>query len=244
MIARYTVLRITWVFLSPAIQARSASECTPARRQTIILDLRPRRIHSLALRARIPLGARVLIPSAATMERRTNFYGMKMSRDDFNTGEPIAFFITWTTYGTWLPGDDRGWNRKGEFEHRPPDPLFNEAAAVKLKETPFLLKPNDRQIVEITIGKHCEIRAWELHIVNVRSNHVHVVVTAPDYQPETVAAQFKAWSTRKLKPNHPDRKRFWTQGASCRWINQAGDLDIAIEYASEAQDRKGVEYEK
>ncbi|MCA9109357.1 MAG: hypothetical protein KDA52_05390 [Planctomycetaceae bacterium] len=23
--------------------------------------------------------------------------------------EPLAFFLTWTTYGTWLPGDERGW---------------------------------------------------------------------------------------------------------------------------------------
>jgi hypothetical protein len=22
---------------------------------------------------------------------------------------PMAFFLTWTTYGSWLPGDDRGW---------------------------------------------------------------------------------------------------------------------------------------
>ena len=30
----------------------------------------------------------------------------------FNTGEPLAYFLTWTTYGTWLPGDERGWSRK------------------------------------------------------------------------------------------------------------------------------------
>jgi hypothetical protein len=22
---------------------------------------------------------------------------------------PLAYFITWGTYGTWLPGDQRGW---------------------------------------------------------------------------------------------------------------------------------------
>ena len=22
---------------------------------------------------------------------------------------PMALFLTWTTYGSWLPGDDRGW---------------------------------------------------------------------------------------------------------------------------------------
>ena len=27
-------------------------------------------------------------------------------------GEPLAFFLTWTTYGSWLPGDERGWVEK------------------------------------------------------------------------------------------------------------------------------------
>jgi hypothetical protein len=31
-----------------------------------------------------------------------------MGRDDHNRDEPLAYFLTWTTYGTWLPGDERG----------------------------------------------------------------------------------------------------------------------------------------
>ena len=142
----------------------------------------------------------------------------------FNTGDPIAYFITWTAYGTWLPGDERGWNQKGNFETLAPNPLAKDAAIAKMKEAPFLLSIEDRRIVNETIMAHCEIRAWDLHAVNVRSNHVHVVVTAVDYKPDVVASQFKAWSTRKLKANYPDRKRFWTECASCRWINQ--DLSL------------------
>jgi hypothetical protein len=26
--------------------------------------------------------------------------------------EPLAYFLTWTTYGSWLPGDERGWVEK------------------------------------------------------------------------------------------------------------------------------------
>ena len=113
-----------------------------------------------------------------------------------------------------------------------------------MKETPFLLMLNgDCELVEATIRKHCEVRKWELHAVNVRSNHVHVVVTAANYKPETVASQFKAWCTRMLQKNHANRERFWTQGASRRWINSESELATAIEYTLEAQDRKGVEFE-
>ena len=35
--------------------------------------------------------------------------------------EPLAYFLTWATYGTWLPGDERGWI---EYRHgwKLPDP--------------------------------------------------------------------------------------------------------------------------
>ena len=166
-----------------------------------------------------------------------------MSIREFNAGEPVAYFLTWTTYGNWLPGDHRGWNRKGEFEDLPPDPLAQESAKARLKEAPFLTLTDDRPIVEATIRKHCKIRGWQLHAISVRSNHVHVVVTAANCQPDIVASQFKAWCTRHLKVNHPERQRFWTEGASCRWLNQQSELDGAIEYVVEAQDRKGVEYD-
>ena len=159
-----------------------------------------------------------------------------MPSPSFNTGNPIAYFLTWTTYGTWLPGDERGWNRKGDFEYLPANQLANEAATSKLKETPLVLDISARQIVDKVIRKHCEIRSWKLYAVNVRSNHVHVVVDSPGYLPETVASQFKAWCTRKLSLRFRNRSRFWTQGTSCRWINQEDDLLAAVEYTSELQD--------
>ena len=165
--------------------------------------------------------------------------GNAMSDREFNTDEPIAYFITWTTYGTWLPGDERGSWHRGQYHS--PNLLFRHMAAAKMKETALTLSQEARDIVEETVTKHCEIRSWKLHTVRARSNHVHVVVTAPGYKPETVRDQFKAWCTRLLKPHHPDRERFWTEGGSRRWLNHEDDLEAAITYVNEAQDRKGSE---
>ena len=153
----------------------------------------------------------------------------------FNAGEPIAYFITWTTYGTWLPGDERGWWREGE--HHAGNPLFREMAAAEMKEPAFSLPPGQRPVVEETITRHCEIRSWTMHAVAARWKHVHVVVTAPGYPPERVRDQFKAWCTRALKPRSPNRQRFWTEGGSCRFINHEEDLEAAIVYVKEGQDR-------
>ena len=159
----------------------------------------------------------------------------------FNTGEPSAYFLTWTTYGTWLPGDERSWSRKDEADIQRPNPLFVDAARARMRESAFLLSEAHRRLVEDTIREHCRIRNWWLHAISVRTNHVHVVLTAPGYRPEPVRDQFKSWCTRRLKTDVPTRTRFWTEGSSCRWINTDDDLEAAVLYVAEAQDQKGME---
>ena len=164
-----------------------------------------------------------------------------MTEGEFNVGDPIAYFLTWTTYGTWLPGDERGWWRRGDGIRHDPDRLIKESAKSDLRERPVLLSRSDRTIVRATIERHCEIREWFLHAADARSNHVHVVVTATGYPPVIVRDQLKAWCTRKLKAGHKRRQRFWTEGASCRWINQEEDLESAIQYVNGAQDLKHLD---
>ena len=110
-----------------------------------------------------------------------------------------------------------------------------------MKEPEFRLSASDRRIVEETIRDHCRVRNWHLHAINARSNHVHVVVTAAGYQPETARDQFKSWCSRRLKEAGAARTRFWTEGGSCRWINHEQELEAVVIYVIDAQDRKGVE---
>ena len=37
--------------------------------------------------------------------------------------DPLAYFITWTVYGSWLQGDERGW-RRYRGGHEKPQPLW------------------------------------------------------------------------------------------------------------------------
>ncbi|MCA8913231.1 MAG: transposase [Planctomycetes bacterium] len=96
--------------------------------------------------------------------------------------QPIAYLLTWSTYGTWLHGDKRGWrDRKDDYhvlKHKH-DPLLEERRRKQLKHDAVLLSPAMREIVEEVVREVCEYRKWRLLAVNVRSNHVHVVVGAP-----------------------------------------------------------------
>ena len=147
--------------------------------------------------------------------------------------EPLAFFITWTTYGTWLPGDERGWVLKGKG-FQLPQLITEKLAADRTTEPACTLDDAQREVVEKTIDEHCRIRNWHLHAVSCRSNHVHVVVTA-DLDPKKVRDQLKAWCTRRLKEHCGHRaarvrQKWWTAGGSRRFIGDQQSLEAVICY--------------
>jgi REP element-mobilizing transposase RayT len=160
--------------------------------------------------------------------------------------DPLAYFITWTCYGTWLPGDDRGWTKwhKGEVI---PQPLLANWCLEKMTDDPLFLTEIQRIIVNETVALHCQIRRWNLHAVNCRSNHCHTVITASDYDGEQVRDQLKSWCKRKLKEEQKSRgidskeirEKWWTGKGSARWLFDQESLEAAIRYTLEAQDLGG-----
>ncbi len=148
---------------------------------------------------------------------------------------PLGYLLTWTTYGTWLPGDSRGWQRKGTRTSQPPNKQKYLLAQSKMNEPKFLLSNNDRLLVEEAIKNVCHFREWILYTTGVQSNHVHVVVGVGTISPKDMSRQFKSWSTRALKTINKNRKRFWTEGCSCRSLFNDSSLGSAIVYVSETQ---------
>ena len=151
----------------------------------------------------------------------------------------IAFFSTWTTYGTWLPGDPRGWYQRGRGL-REPDALRRFEAALRMAEKALTLDAEQRRLVEKTIADHCAIRKWVLHSVNCRSNHVHVAVTAPGREIEVPREQFKAWCTRRLKELEQARRsvvreNWWTERGWDEYIDDEDALADVNIYVLESQ---------
>ena len=164
------------------------------------------------------------------------------------TNDPITLFITWTAYGSWLPGDSRGWKhwQKGE---QLPQPRLEDWCTGRMKEKAVLLNEQQRKVAENVIREHADIRGWELHAVSVRSNHVHVVTTVV---PKTgnqehrvadgikrVRDELKANATRVLKrlANPIANEKVWTKGGDIQFIDSDDDLELVVIYVNEAQDR-------
>lgn len=149
--------------------------------------------------------------------------------------EVFGVLITWTTYGTWLPGDARGWRAK-RLGNQPADPQLEAEAREKMKFDPVTLSPDDRATVEAACREHCAHRGWTLHAVNARTNHVHVVVVA-DVKPQTIRDQLKANCTKKLRQQEKplDRERTWTKGGDCEVLYDEQSLQNAIRYTIDGQ---------
>jgi REP element-mobilizing transposase RayT len=155
------------------------------------------------------------------------------------SNHPLAYFITFTVYGTFLQGDARWWRSRHKGT-RPPQPLLEQWHRDHLKHEVILLRDEQRLVVAAEINRLCEFRKWKLWIANPRSNHVHVVVSASGYRAMQVRDQIKANCTRVLRQQWPvfgDRP-VWTVGGSCQLVETEDDLHRVIFYAGEAQDRK------
>jgi REP element-mobilizing transposase RayT len=147
---------------------------------------------------------------------------------------PVAYFITFTTYGTWLQGRDPGWvdrahNRFGT-PIPGPDAARHAGQRTAMRQPAYRLDEPRRAVVLAAILDVARHRRWTLWAAHVRSNHMHVVVTAA-CRPEKVMSDLKAWASRRLQEicgEDVDRDR-WTQHGSTKYLWSDAALAETIE---------------
>ena len=102
-------------------------------------------------------------------------------------GTPIAYLITFRAYGTWLHGDARGAVDRHENTYGAPlicpNPQWESHNRQALTREPVTLGDERRRAVRDAIRETCKFRGWALFAVNVRTNHVHAVVSALNQTP-------------------------------------------------------------
>lgn len=154
---------------------------------------------------------------------------------------PLAYLLTFRTYGTWLHGDSRwsvGRRPKRPKESRliPPNVPLREAMAAEMKQEPVILTKMQRRVVESAIEEMCRERGYYLRAVNPRTNHVHSVVSA-QVKPEKIITAEKAYSTRKLREKGLACRgeRVWARGKSRRYLWKPRNVVAAIDYVMYCQ---------
>lgn len=149
----------------------------------------------------------------------------------------LAYFLTWHTYGTWLHGDERGSvNRIQNIPGTPlvpPNPDVVATMSARMKQSPFVLHEEMRQVVATAIRDHAAIRRWSVIALNVRTNHVHVIVRPPTkHTADEIVQQFKSWGTRRLIAHGwaTSETRVWVDHGSTRYLDSEESLKKAVEY--------------
>ena len=151
-----------------------------------------------------------------------------------------TYLITFTTYGTRLHGDERGSVDKltaiPGTPHLPPHAGRNEVAKSVMNGPSVVLGARERSNVDSSIRQLAGRKNWNLHALNVRTNHLHAVVSS-ERPPETVMQGMKAWATRGLiaADLRTSDERLWTRHGSTRWLKDDAALQAAIDYVVNRQ---------
>ena len=153
-----------------------------------------------------------------------------------DTDIPMGYLLTFRTYGTWLHGDLRG--SIDRFHNRYGAPYLSPSQVRQthdrrlLRGQPLLLHPKQRQCVESAVREVCEHRSWVLHAVNVRTNHVHLVLNIGTGNPGRAMNDLKAYATRRRRrdglwrePHSP-----WADRGSKRYLWNERSLALASDY--------------
>ncbi len=154
--------------------------------------------------------------------------------------DPVAYFITFHTYGSWLHGDKAGSvDRKHNLPGAPvlePDRKRRDREYSQLKHTPLTLDETRRFVVDQAISEVCAHRGWMLHALHVRTNHVHVVVSA-DRMPERVMNDLKSWATRAMIEAGSIQKgiKAWARHGSTRYLWNEEQVHDASDYVLNRQ---------
>jgi REP element-mobilizing transposase RayT len=158
-----------------------------------------------------------------------------------DTDVPLAHLITFRSYGTWLHGDNRGSvDRSHNRYHAPyaaPNPRRHEHNQISLKSEPVILNANQRASIENAIRDTCIRRNWLLRAINVRTNHVHTVVSIGEKKPEIALNAFKANATRQMREdgNWLNEHSPWVDKGSKRNLWNERSVERAIDYVINGQ---------
>jgi len=117
----------------------------------------------------------------------------------------LATFVTTTTYGTWLPGDARGFVEDDRI--LPSDPVRLRRAQSLMKNAPVLLSEAEQTCLFRALGAACDEFGYELTDCTVESWHVHWIVGHGFDAVPVMAGRLKTRMRQALA-----RGRIWTDG--------------------------------
>jgi REP element-mobilizing transposase RayT len=139
----------------------------------------------------------------------------------------IGYMLTWTTYGTWLQGDERGYVKNGQILEQ--NEVLEEANKSNLKKQPVKLNAKQKEIVKEAIIQEAKRLNQKVFALVVFSNHIHLLVEKNNESIEAAAALYKTAARKALYKTGLEGE-IWSKGFDKRFCFNQQELNNRIEY--------------
>jgi len=151
------------------------------------------------------------------------------------------FHTQWGTYGSWLPGDPRGFRSRGHRvnssgTYKDPPPAGEHAglhrhAELIMREPPVVLSPDQRRrVVEALVEKVCR-EGMNVLCVSVSRAHVHCLGEFEFARVKLETGKLKRHSSLRIRDELPGT--VWSAGCHPEWVKDAEHLQRAYLYVLE-----------
>ena len=135
--------------------------------------------------------------------------------------KPLAYHITFGTYGTRLHGDSRGTVDREHNQYGEPvigkNDLWLREETASLKFPAVRLTDVQRVEVEILISKVCDRGGWTLLVCAAREDHVHTLLTT-NSDGQVVRRLLKRWLSEALSGESRRAGGWWAECGSVKWV--------------------------
>ena len=113
------------------------------------------------------------------------------------------------TYGTWLPGDPKGFRTRhhrehvdGDYKNPPPKGKYDkrfERAKRNMRREPVYLTPKQRRRAVMIMGESLRKRNIDVVVISIDRIHQHILARFPDHNPRKWVGIAKKESSAYMK---------------------------------------------
>ena len=144
--------------------------------------------------------------------------------------------VTWTTYGTWLQGDKRGYVKGGKTLTG--DEKIKEICQKLQKQSAVILNEEEKETAQQAILKESEKIGQRIKALAVCTNHVHLVAEPCRESIEKIVSRYKNAAMFALY-NFGRNGRIWSHGFDKRFCFTEDELTRRIEYVHRHSQKNG-----
>jgi hypothetical protein len=174
--------------------------------------------------------------------------GLRLSSNESMKGAIMAWWlVTWSTYGSWLPGDPRGFQTRRGKEYIPPpkryakpgEPTYNPAeysdryqSAKALASAPVKLAQVQRKCaLNAVVGQLTKLSVVPAALA-VSSEHSHLLAKFGSLKIRTTAGVLKGEATKALHQAGFNEEQIWSAECHMKSKKEGREFQIALRYVA------------